>query len=80
MRVALWDRSIEIRLGSGDHFACVSNSLDALRYLMTEWPVSGGKSFSTARGACIGALNGKVPASVALTAFESAARDAEILR
>lgn len=79
MRIALWDRSIEIRLASAHHLVCVNNSRDALRYLKTEWPVKGGKSQAAARTACKGSISGSVTATIAMEAFESAARDADML-
>jgi len=79
MRVVLWDRSIEIRQGSNDHFACVNNSRDALRLLMTDWPVKG-KSFAAARAACMKSIDGDVEMATAIEAFESAAREADMLR
>jgi uncharacterized protein YbdZ (MbtH family) len=80
MRVALWDRPIEITIDAGSHFVCVSNSRDALRYLLTEWTEKGGVSFSAARAACLASIRGDVASSVAMDAFEQAARDANMLR
>nr|WP_246763785.1 DUF982 domain-containing protein [Rhizobium bangladeshense] len=44
---------------NSDHFRSVSSTRDAMAYLMTSWPTKGGKSFSAARGACLGRSTGR---------------------
>lgn len=80
MRVALWDKPVEITLDEGDHFCCVSNSRDALRFLLREWSNKGGVPFSAARIACLASIRGEIATPVAMAAFEKAASEAGFLR
>nr|WP_311043603.1 DUF982 domain-containing protein [Rhizobium lentis] len=75
----MWDKPIELMIDS-DHFRSVGNSRDAIAYLMSSWPTKGGKSFSAARRACLGAIDGKVDSATAKLAFIRAAEEAGILR
>jgi len=76
----LWDKPIELVIDNADHFRCIGSSRDAVAFLMKSWPTKGGKSFSAARRACLGALDGKVATSAAKLAFVNAAEEAGILR
>ncbi|MGG7581132.1 DUF982 domain-containing protein [Rhizobium sp. Nf11,1] len=76
----LWDKPIELMIENSDHFRSVSSTRDAMAYLMTSWPTKGGKSFSAARRACLGAIDGKVDSATAKLAFVRAAEEAGILR
>jgi hypothetical protein len=80
MSTELWPSTVEVTIDSGDHFKSVSNSREALACLMTCWPSRGGKAFAIARRACIGAMDGRVEASVAAEAFKTAALEAGLLR
>lgn len=80
MTYELWDSAVEVTIDCGDHFKSVRNSRDALTCLMTCWPNQSGKAFATARKACIGAVHGRVAATIANQAFITAAREAGILR
>jgi predicted deacylase len=80
MRTDIWDRTVVVTLDSGDHFESVQTSRAALACLMTRWPEMRGKSFATARRACMESMSGKVDHSAAAGAFEEAAREAGILR
>jgi hypothetical protein len=51
-----------------------------MAFLMTSWPSKRGKSFSAARRACLGALDGKIAGATAKLAFVLAAEEAGILK
>lgn len=76
----VWDRPIEVTIDCGDHFRVVRNSREAVECLMRCWPQRGGKDFSQARRACIGALEGTTSTTTAVAAFTAAAKSAGILR
>ncbi|MBP1845907.1 hypothetical protein J2046_004181 [Rhizobium petrolearium] len=76
----LWDKPIELMIENSDHFRSVSGSREAMACLMTCWPTTGGKHFSAARRACLGAIDGKLKGAVAHRAFVRAAEEAGILR
>ncbi|HEV7246208.1 MAG TPA: DUF982 domain-containing protein [Shinella sp.] len=46
----------------------------------TNWPDPRGKAFAVARKECIGAIDGRIDASLAVEAFKVAAAEAGILR
>lgn len=79
MSVELWDHAVEIDVGNGDHFRSITNTRDALAFLMTNWPDRRGKIFAVARKACIDAIEGCGETSQAVEAFKAAAADAGIL-
>jgi hypothetical protein len=80
MQTDIWDKPIEITYDGGDHFKSVCNPRDALACLANFWPVSSGTSHSAARRACLKAIAGEVPLSVAEAAFTKAAEAAGILK
>lgn len=80
MMTELWDPAVEIAIDNGDHFKSITNTRDALAWLMTSWPKQGGKTFAAARRACIEAIEGRVDASAAAEAFKEAAAEVGILR
>ena len=80
MASGLWGKPLEITIDSGDHFKSIHTSRDALACLMTYWPNKRGKSFALARRACLEAIQGKRDSTSAAEAFETAAREAGLLR
>lgn len=80
MQTDIWDRPIEITFDGGDHFKSVCSPREALACLANSWPLSCDKSLSAARRACLKAIAGEVPLSVAEIAFTKAAEAAGILK
>lgn len=80
MRTDLWDNRIEIVSDGGDHFKNICTPRDALACLSNDWPEPHSKSYAVAKRACVKAIEGKVPLSVAEAAFMKAADEAGILR
>jgi hypothetical protein len=80
MRTDIWDHPIEITCDGGDHFKSVCNPRDALACLNTSWPAASGSLQAAARRACLKAIEGTVPLSVAEAAFVEAAEAAGILK
>lgn len=80
MSAELWEPALEITLDCGNHFKRVSNSREALEFLMTCWPRKGGKRFAAARRACLGSVEGTINPAQAAEAFRIAAAEVVILR
>lgn len=80
MQTDLWDKPIEITCDGGDHSRSVGNPREALACLATSWPPLSGKFQAAARRACLKAIAGEVPLSVAEAAFLKAAEAAGILK
>jgi hypothetical protein len=76
----LWDKPIELMIGTTDHFTSVGSSRDALTCLLNSWPTKGGKAFGKAKKACLKSIEGKVDHLTAENAFRLAAQEAGILR
>lgn len=80
MQTDIWNNQIEITCDGGDHFKKVSSPRDALACLANYWPTLRGGHHAAARRACLKALKGEVPLSVAEAAFIKAAQEAGVLR
>ncbi|MCJ8520471.1 hypothetical protein ABID21_003666 [Pseudorhizobium tarimense] len=80
MQTTIWDSQIEIICQGGDHFKSVRTPRDAITCLTNNWPAPHSRSYAAAKRACMRALVGEVPASVAEAAFIKAAEEAGILK
>jgi hypothetical protein len=76
----LWDKPVELMIGTSDHFHSVSNTREAVACLGTCWPSEHDASYAKARRICLKAATGKASSAAAHAAFLQAAKEAGILR
>ncbi|WP_426126288.1 DUF982 domain-containing protein [Pararhizobium sp. PWRC1-1] len=76
--ISIWDANVELNIE--DRFLVIRNAREAVTFLKKSWPETKSPSYATARKACLDAAKGVIPSAEARAAFETAAKEAGILR
>ncbi|TKT46168.1 DUF982 domain-containing protein [Rhizobium sp. LC145] len=74
----VWSKPIEAELGKIGAYKVISDTEEAARVLLYEWPTKRGTAYSTAKQACLAVLEGKQDPDRAREAFLAAATEADI--
>jgi hypothetical protein len=69
---------VVIQIEQGGQYRNVTSVMEAAVLLFQVWPKDHGEAYFVARHACIKAMEGKVPADHARSAFIAAAREAHM--
>lgn len=78
MNRGYWDDPVTIETLTLGRYQSVSSAAEAARILLEDWPVDEGEAFGAAKAACLLALEGKMAAEEARTAFLAAAAEAGV--
>ncbi|MBA9033907.1 DUF982 domain-containing protein [Rhizobium leguminosarum] len=76
--ITIWDANIEVKID--DRFHVIRSAREAVAFLKKYWPDNRSASYAAALKVCLDAANGVVTGAEARAAFETAAREAGILR
>lgn len=75
MDIKIWSSPVRFEAGLNQH-RIVASTHEAARVLIHHWPIREGEAYHEARQACLDALEGKVPAHAARSAFVRACGEA----
>ena len=75
MNVRLWSTPVRLETRAGQ-FRLIASAEEASDFLLNHWPVDGGDKHLSARRACVEALAGSIPTSLARKAFIEACEEA----
>lgn len=73
-----WSKPVTVETMSLGKYRTVTNTKDATRILMTQWPRAHGRRLSKAKKTCFSVLEGAKPPSDARRAFIDAAYEADL--
>lgn len=73
-----WSEPIEVELGAIGSYKVISNTEQAARALLYEWPAGHGAAYSNAKRVCLAVLEGEQEPDQAREAFLAAAAEANV--
>jgi hypothetical protein len=73
-----WDNPVTIETLTLGRYRTVSNTAEAARVLLEEWPTDEGEAYLAAKTTCLLALEGTMTTEEARTAFLAAAAEAGV--
>lgn len=73
-----WSKPVTLEIGTLGKYKNVTNTGEAARMLLSQWPLDRGRQYGKARKTCLAVLEGSKPPSEARKAFIEAAAEADI--